>query len=936
MKSKILNIKIFFISSLVMMFLLPFSMVFGQKLQNFDNFMQYAELVQSSAASSQSLTSMDDMWQEYCVDISEDSSIITNGGFEEGFPENTELSVDLYPFVFCNWELSPLNVIPLSSLENSGFPFVFSSSAWPLDTRAVRLNLTQQASVFGGQNNVHQAHPFISSYLEIGSGNYDFNFTYSAINSAGLTGIENFGFAVLLLNTEQMDALRSYSYNDIYNLDASQAIFGDYDYQHDDVFNFFTVNLAMDDEQFIYLSETNDFSISSEYESFVKQFVIEGSYEHLVVMPLGYGPDFDMNPGSPVSLSLSIDNVSLTPNIFGCTDPVAINFDSQANQDDGSCDYYGYLLKNITQGANQSSDNVSLSGDGTVLVFDSLATNLVSGDTNNQRDIFMAQYNSLTDTYIVSKISQGHNGDQSNGESRRPYISTNGQYIVFESRASNLVEGVSLNSMHYHVYLYDIASNSFELLSQNENNIVANQNSERPRVSSDGRYVVFESRATNLTEDALLAQRNIFRVDRFSDTITLVSKNTQNEPADGNSFNPDISSSGQKIVFESEATNLVANTSSAIRNVFLNNVFAGEITLVSEQNSNISFGSNLVSLVPRISNDGENVVFSSNVTDLVEGLIVGGNNNRNIFLYSVTELVNDLVTFNSSGGFSNNNSNNPEISANGLIVFDSNATNLVVSDDVQLPINNVFLYEQGSILQLSVDQETGPGLQASQNPAISDNGRHVAFLSNAQNFPGGNSSITNVYVVSLQDFEECDLPYDLNNDGVVNIQDFNLFLASFGTLCENGVECPGDFNGDALVNIVDLSLLLAVLGDSCSDINNSVDSLGMVDVNQGVNYNISQYVERSPQDKNTLMLVTEITGIRNSSNISLNSYISNSFFTPRFSNSSKIRLDNRRQNYVIENLRPRETVRIYSNVLIPSEFCREPLFSKTELSVFCE
>jgi hypothetical protein len=936
MKSKIFNIKIFFISSLVGMFLLSFSMVFGQKLQNFDNFTQYAELVQNSIALSQSLTSMDDVWQEYCIDISEDDSIITNGGFEDGFPENTELSVDLYPFVFCNWELSPLNVIPLSSLENSGFPFVFSASAWPLDTRAVRLNLTQQADVFGGQNNVHQAHPFISSYLDISSGDYDFNFTYSAINTSGFTAVESFGLAVLVLDSEQMDALKAYSNNDIYNADGSEAIFGDYDYQYEDVLNFFTENLAMNEEQFVHLSETNDFSLSSDYEEFFQQFVLENSYDHLVVMPLGYGPDFDMNPGSPASLSLFIDNVSLTFNIFGCTDPTAVNFDSQANQDDGSCNYYGYLLNNITQGANQSSGNLSISGDGTVLVFDSLATNLVSGDANNQRDIFMAQYNSLTDTYVVSKISQGYNGDQSNGESRRPHISTNGQYIVFESRATNLVEGVSTNPMHYHVYLYDVASSSFELLSQNENNIAANQNSERSRVSSDGRYVVFESRATNLTEDVLLAQRNIFRVDRFSDTVTLVSRNAQNEPSNQDSFNPDISSSGQKIVFESQATNLVPDTSPAVRNVFLNDMLAGEITLVSEQNSNISFGSNLLSLAPRISNDGENVVFSSNVTDLVEGLIVGGNNNRNIFLYSVTELVNDLITFNSDGGFSNNNSNNPDISADGLIVFDSNATNLVVTDDLQLPINNVFLYEEGSIVQLSVDQETGPGLQPSQNPVISDNGRHVAFLSNAQNFPGGNSLITNVYVVSLQDFEECDLPYDLNNDAVVNIQDFNLFLASFGTLCENGVECPGDFNGDALVNIVDLSLLLAALGDSCVDINNPIDSLGMVDVNQGVNYNISQYVERSPQDKNTLMLVTEITGIRNSSNISLNSYISNSFFTPRFSNSSKIRLDNRRQNYVIENLRPRETVRIYSNVLIPSEFCREPLFSKTELSVFCE
>jgi len=932
MKSKITNIKNVTIISFLFLitFLISYVAVFGQSLRDVSSFTKYTEIIQSLSMSQQNnIDSMDDLWILYCSDEQNDESIIKNGGFEFGFPENTELSsINLHPFVFCNWELSPLNTIPLSSLENTGFPFVFSNSAWPLDTRAVRLNLTQQASVFGGQNTVHQAHPFISSYSDIAPGNYDFNFTYSAINIPGYAPVDSFGLVAVLLEDEQMNALRSYVGNDIYSPDGTESIFGSHDYEYENVVNFFTENLTLQDEQFIHLSEINDISTSSLYENFEKSFVIENSYSHLVVMLLGYGPDFDMIPGEPAGVSVFVDDVMLSLNILGCTDPIATNFNSQANQDDGSCNYYGYFLKNITLGANQSSDNISISGDGTIIVFDSLASNLVSGDTNNQRDIFMAQYDLLSDSYLVTKLTQSYSGGNSNGQSRRPHVSDNGQYIVFESQATNLVEGLNPNPSHFQVYIYEIATGFLGLVTKNNENVLANNSSEKPRISPDGQYIVFESRADNLTEDALFAERNIFKVHRDSGVVSLVSKNSQNQPANGSSFSPDVSLFGQKVVFESEATNLVVDTSPAARNVFLKNIENNEVSLISEQGGGVSFGAGLLSLFPRISNNGEKIVFSSNVTDLVEGMIVG-NNNRNIYLHSILEGGNSLVTFGASGVFSDSNSNNPDMSNDGLVVFQSTATNLVQTEEVQLPINNVFLFDGQEIVKLSIDQETGPGLQASQKPVISSNGKHVAFLSNAVNFPGGNSSISNVYVISFEDFEQCDLPYDLNNDSIVNIQDLTIFLTSFGTLCENGVECLGDFNGDALVNVVDLSLLLNAFGTDCSEYVQTIQS-GDED------YILTQYVAENPQNKSQMMFVTEISGLRNTSNISLNKYFSGPVFTPRFSNSSKIRLDNSRQSYVIENIQPREVVRIYSDVSIPREACREPLFLRTELSIFCE
>ncbi|MBK8417249.1 hypothetical protein [Candidatus Villigracilis saccharophilus] len=142
--------------------------------------------------------------------------------------------------------------------------------------------------------------------------------------------------------------------------------------------------------------------------------------------------------------------------------------------------------------ANYYSDNVSISADGRMIAFHSEATNLVSGDTNNLGDIFVRD----RQTGQTRRISVDSMGIEANGGSNAADISDDGRYVAFSSGAMNMVAGDTNGKRD--IFVYDLQTGSTTCVSINTGGEQADGGGSSPSISGDGRYVVFLSDSGNL------------------------------------------------------------------------------------------------------------------------------------------------------------------------------------------------------------------------------------------------------------------------------------------------------------------------------------------------------------------------------------------------------------------------------------------------------
>ncbi len=203
--------------------------------------------------------------------------------------------------------------------------------------------------------------------------------------------------------------------------------------------------------------------------------------------------------------------------------------------------------------ANAMCTRPDISGAGSLVVFASDATNLVANDNNGARDIFLHDANNGT----TSRVSLDTNNTESNGFSDTPSISRDGRFVVFESTATNLIAS-DANGAIQDVFIRDLLSGTTALVTQSTGGAQANTGSDAPyagAVSGDGRYVVFESAATNLISNDNNGL-DIFVRNTINNTTTLVSVNSNGQQANNTCFDPSISNDGRFIVFKSYASNL--------------------------------------------------------------------------------------------------------------------------------------------------------------------------------------------------------------------------------------------------------------------------------------------------------------------------------------------------------------------------------------------
>ncbi len=261
---------------------------------------------------------------------------------------------------------------------------------------------------------------------------------------------------------------------------------------------------------------------------------------------------------------------------------------------------------NLGPPANSVSLALKISSDGRFVAFDSFASNLVPGDTNNQSDIFVRDLQAGTTT----RVNISSDGNQANGGSfgrtTSLSISSNGRFVAFDSRASNLVPNDT--NGQYDVFVRDLQEGTIKRISVDSNGNQANFNSTYPSISSDGRFVAFSSGASNLVPGDVGNEADVFVRDLQAGTTTPVSLGNTGNQGNDSSLESSISNDGRFVAFQSYATNLVPDDTNGQSDTFIRDLQEGTTTRVSvDSDGNQIDGS----YDTNISGDGRFVTFGA-------------------------------------------------------------------------------------------------------------------------------------------------------------------------------------------------------------------------------------------------------------------------------------------------------------------------------------
>ncbi len=408
-----------------------------------------------------------------------------------------------------------------------------------------------------------------------------------------------------------------------------------------------------------------------------------------------------------------------------------------------------------TASGNGFSSMPEISADGRFVAFRSNASDLVATDTNRTGDVFVRDLQTETTT-LVSVNSAGT--DSGNRFSLLCEISGDGRFVAFESVASDLV--VTDTNGSRDVFVRDLQTETTTLVSVNSAGTDSGDStSGNSVISGDGRFVAFHSNASNLVATDFNGTADVFVRDLQTGTTALVSVNSAGTDS-GNtpSSTPKISGDGRFVAFLSYASDLVATDTNGTRDVFVRDLQAGITTLVSVNSFGTDSG-NCVSQDPVISDDGRFVAFLSDASDLVA---TDTNGFQDVFVRDLQTGTTTLVSVNSAGTDSGNTySVNPEISGDGrFVAFHSFASDLVATDTNETGDVFVRNLQTGTTTLVSVNSAVvDSGDDNSSNPKISADGRFVAFRSDASDLVATDTNeATDVFVFGTTKACNCNDP----------------------------------------------------------------------------------------------------------------------------------------------------------------------------------
>lgn len=268
----------------------------------------------------------------------------------------------------------------------------------------------------------------------------------------------------------------------------------------------------------------------------------------------------------------------------------------------------------------------TVSDDGNLIAYASIFTNLVTGDTNGRRDIFVRD----RATASTTRVSVDSVGTESNGNSDTPVISADGRYVVYTTLATNLV--ASDTGALQKIIRHDRQSGATELVSVGLGASVANGNSYVSAISADGSLIAFSSSASNLVSGDSNARDDIFLRDMLSGTTTRVSVDSLGVQGNGNSSDPSISADGRYVSFFANSSNLVPGDTNLRNDVFLHDRQTGQTTRVSVDPAGRQLTTNFeANQGGQLTPDGSHVAIDTSAVsfDLLTGV---ASSHRNILL----------------------------------------------------------------------------------------------------------------------------------------------------------------------------------------------------------------------------------------------------------------------------------------------------------------
>ena len=402
----------------------------------------------------------------------------------------------------------------------------------------------------------------------------------------------------------------------------------------------------------------------------------------------------------------------------------------------------------------------TLSDDGRYVVYHTRAIGLVPDDSNDREDVFVFDRSTGTTVRINAP-----GGVQPDGPSLFPEVSGDGRFVVFGSGARNLVPGdtnadppsptASVDAVGRDVFTWDRATGAIT------REDVANDGTEgacfsgankvfcgggvalaEADINFDGRYVAFAANATNLVPGDTNGQADVFLRDRQARTTTRISVLPAGTQATGgSSIDPAINAAGNVIAFNTGSATLTGTGTT--RQIVVRDLAANTSTLVSKTSGGTA--GNGGSTQPAISADGRWVAFASVATNLVPG---DTNDTSDVFLHDRLSGTTTRVSVGPGGVQALDGSSFPAISGDGrYVAFDSSAANLVPGDTNGR--SDTFVYDRiaGTTSRVSVSRTLAQGNGASFFASLNFDGRYAAFSSEASNLvPGDSNDSSDVFV----------------------------------------------------------------------------------------------------------------------------------------------------------------------------------------------
>lgn len=367
---------------------------------------------------------------------------------------------------------------------------------------------------------------------------------------------------------------------------------------------------------------------------------------------------------------------------------------------------------------NEVSEAPWVTADGRYVTFSSSAANLVPGDTNFAEDAFVRD----RQTGTTERVSIATDGTQGQYPSVRPRVSADGRYVVFDSFSTNLVPG-DTNGLT-DLFLRDRLARTTVRISVSATGQQASGSSYWASISPDARYVAYTSDAPDLVPGDTNGYADVFLLDRRTGGVTLVSRSAAGVPGNGNSQTPVVSADGRYVAFESQASNLVAGDTNDSPDVFVRDMTTGAVRRVSVTNSGKQFGgggSTGDGVDMSMSADGRYVTFVGQATNALARLYVRDR----------TANTTRLVSAGTDGRPGNYGTYEGSISPNGrYVAFNTGSTNIVPGSP---PYFNSYVRDLATVTTTlaSVTWTGAPITESTGELAMSNAG--VCFQSYASN-----------------------------------------------------------------------------------------------------------------------------------------------------------------------------------------------------------